>query len=83
MVCFCVVGVLWIGNEILPNAPEVMNKFKSLGKKVFYVTNNSTKSRDEFIDKFKQLGFNVSKVCECLLLHRKALNLMSTWMSLR
>lgn len=44
-----------------PNAAEVMNTFCSLGKRVFYVTNNSTKTREEFVNKCKILNFKVSK----------------------
>ncbi|XP_054267945.1 glycerol-3-phosphate phosphatase-like [Macrosteles quadrilineatus] len=54
-------GVLWMGNDIISTAPDVMNRFKSMGKKVFYVTNNSTKTRDEFVQKCKALGFNSTK----------------------
>lgn len=39
-----------------------MNKFKDIAKKLFYVTNNSTKTRDEFVDKLKLLGFNATRV---------------------
>lgn len=39
-----------------------MNKFKDIAKKLFYVTNNSTKTRDEFVDKLKLLGFDATRV---------------------
>ncbi|XP_029046011.1 glycerol-3-phosphate phosphatase-like [Osmia bicornis bicornis] len=54
-------GVLWMYMNPLPNAAEVMNAFRSLGKRVFYVTNNSTKTREEFVNKCKILNFKVSK----------------------
>ena len=44
----------------LPKSPEVMNTFQETGKKVFYVTNNSTKTRDEFVDKCKTLNFKAT-----------------------
>ncbi|XP_049874031.1 glycerol-3-phosphate phosphatase [Pectinophora gossypiella] len=50
-------GVLWIDNNAIPGAPEAMNYFRKLGKKIFYVTNNSTKIRSEFAAKAQQLGF--------------------------
>uniref|UniRef100_A0A1B6IA33 4-nitrophenylphosphatase n=2 Tax=Homalodisca liturata TaxID=320908 RepID=A0A1B6IA33_9HEMI len=54
-------GVLWLESEVIKGSPEVINKFKTSGKKIFYVTNNSTKTRDQFLDKFKKLGFNATK----------------------
>lgn len=45
----------------LPNASNVLNLFRKLGKRVFYVTNNSTKTRDEFVEKFRSLQFEAEK----------------------
>lgn len=53
-------GVLWLMTNIIPGAPEVMNGFKNNNKKVFFVTNNSTKTQAQFLDKFHTLGFQVS-----------------------
>ncbi|XP_050351403.1 glycerol-3-phosphate phosphatase isoform X1 [Nymphalis io] len=50
-------GVLWINNNAIPGSAEAMNYFRKLGKKIFYVTNNSTKTRSEFAVKAQQLGF--------------------------
>ncbi|XP_047027283.1 glycerol-3-phosphate phosphatase-like [Helicoverpa zea] len=50
-------GVLWIDNNAIPGAADAMNHFRKLGKKIFYVTNNSTKIRSEFAAKATQLGF--------------------------
>lgn len=52
-----IVGVLWINNNAIPGSAEAMNFFRNLGKKIFYVTNNSTKTRSEFALKAQQLGF--------------------------
>lgn len=56
-------GVLWSGDNIIGRANDAVNKLRSLGKKIFYVTNNSTKSRDEYVKKCEKLGFIASKVC--------------------
>lgn len=37
-----------------------MNKFKEQGKGVFFVTNNSTKTRAEFAEKGQSMGFNIT-----------------------
>ncbi|CAG9561255.1 unnamed protein product [Danaus chrysippus] len=50
-------GVLWINNSAIPGSAEAMNFFRKLGKRIFYVTNNSTKIRSDFAVKAQQLGF--------------------------
>ncbi|KAF4521149.1 hypothetical protein B566_EDAN012915 [Ephemera danica] len=54
-------GVLWLEDNVLPNANTTVNKLQELGKKVFYVTNNSTKTRDEFVSKCAKLNFKANK----------------------
>lgn len=49
-------GVLWRGSELLPDADKALDLLRSLGKRVFFVTNNSSKSRAQYLDKFKKLG---------------------------
>uniref|UniRef100_A0A182FBY4 4-nitrophenylphosphatase n=1 Tax=Anopheles albimanus TaxID=7167 RepID=A0A182FBY4_ANOAL len=53
-------GVIWVENNPLPGATDVINRFLSVGKKLFFVTNNSTKTRPEFVEKATKLGFNVT-----------------------
>lgn len=54
-------GVIWRGDQAIPGAPEVINLLKKNGKKVFFVTNNSTKTRKMYADKMTTLGFNVTE----------------------
>ncbi|EZA62560.1 hypothetical protein DMN91_006097 [Ooceraea biroi] len=54
-------GVLWMHMTPIPNSSNVLNLFRKLGKRVFYVTNNSTKTRDGLVDKCKALGFEATK----------------------
>ncbi|XP_059486201.1 glycerol-3-phosphate phosphatase [Neocloeon triangulifer] len=54
-------GVLWLENNVLHSANEVLNRLQDMGKKVFYVTNNSTKTREEYVTKCANLGFNAEK----------------------
>ncbi|XP_015124693.1 glycerol-3-phosphate phosphatase isoform X2 [Diachasma alloeum] len=53
-------GVLWRQNNSIANAANVINAFHKTGKSIFYVTNNSTKSREEFVEKAQNLGFIAS-----------------------
>ncbi|XP_063974132.1 glycerol-3-phosphate phosphatase-like [Diachasmimorpha longicaudata] len=53
-------GVLWFQNNPIANAAKTMNAFHNTGKKIFYVTNNSTKTREEFAEKAENLGFIAS-----------------------
>lgn len=53
-------GVLWLMNNTLPGAVEVMNGLKADNKKVFFVTNNSTKTHAQFLEKFHSLGFHAT-----------------------
>lgn len=53
-------GVLWNGFGLLPKAKETIQKLTSLNKQVFYITNNNTKSREAFLQKFHEYGFDVN-----------------------
>ena len=50
-------GVLWAGSYAIDGSPEVVQALRKIGKKVIYVTNNSTKSRKEYLKKVTDLGF--------------------------
>jgi len=50
-------GVLWMGPDPIPGSPDMVRRFRQLGKRVFYVTNNSTKHRREYKVKVDKLGF--------------------------
>ncbi|KAF5289922.1 hypothetical protein FQA39_LY14931 [Lamprigera yunnana] len=54
-------GVLWLDNNVINNADLVMNRFRESGKRVFYVTNNSSKTREEYAKKCKKLNFKCVK----------------------
>lgn len=52
-------GVLWRGSDLLPYVPETLDMLRSKGKQLVFVTNNSTKSRKQYVNKFKNLGIDV------------------------
>lgn len=51
-------GVIWLGDQLLPSVTETLTLLKSRNKIVIFVTNNSTKSRNDYIQKFEKLGIN-------------------------
>lgn len=40
---------------------EVLNRLQELGKRVYFITNNSTKTRAGFLDKAHTFGFNITE----------------------
>lgn len=51
-------GVLWSGTKLLPKVCETLDMLRSLGKKIVFVTNNSTKSRTAYKKKLSSMGIN-------------------------
>lgn len=54
-------GVIWRGDQAVPGAPQVVNLLKERGKRVFFVTNNSTKTRRMYAEKLAGLGFHAAE----------------------
>merc|ERR1711920_745763 len=52
-------GVIWRGDSVIEGIPETLEKLRALGKKLFFVTNNSTKSRAGYKKKFDSLNLDV------------------------
>ena len=52
-------GVIWKGDSLIDRVPAVLKKLRELGKRIFFVTNNSTKSRKGYKKKFEGLGLEV------------------------
>lgn len=53
-------GVLWRGNQILPGVKDFFALLREHKKNVFFVTNNSSKTRDEYVKKFANVGIQAS-----------------------
>lgn len=51
-------GVVWRGDSLIDRVPETIAYLRSIGKRVFFVTNNSTKSRAGYLKKFTKLGLD-------------------------
>ena len=53
-------GVIWQGNQLIPGVKRVLDILQSKGKRILFVTNNSTKSRASYLQKFQLLGIDTS-----------------------
>ncbi|MHB8631521.1 MAG: HAD-IIA family hydrolase [Candidatus Limnocylindria bacterium] len=49
-------GVLYRGSVVLPYARETLTRLRAGGWQVFFATNNSTASRDEYVSRLATLG---------------------------
>ncbi|MBD3307473.1 HAD-IIA family hydrolase [candidate division KSB3 bacterium] len=56
---FDVDGVLCWGEEAIPGSVEAIQRLRDGGKRVIFISNNSTKSREEYLQKFGRLGIPV------------------------
>ncbi|XP_070561365.1 glycerol-3-phosphate phosphatase-like [Ptychodera flava] len=65
-------GVLWRGeDDLIEGSSETLQKLRAIGKRVIYISNNSTMSRQKYQEKLHRLGFqadldeivNVTTVC--------------------
>mmetsp|Transcript_47792 Transcript_47792/g.121940 ORF Transcript_47792/g.121940 Transcript_47792/m.121940 type:complete len:374 (+) Transcript_47792:139-1260(+) len=53
-------GVLWRGAEVIPGTQEALEKLRKLDKRVLFLTNNASKSRKAYQQKFASLGIQCS-----------------------
>jgi 4-nitrophenyl phosphatase len=54
-------GVIGRGDKPIPQAVEAVNKLISMGKRVVFVSNNSTRSRRIYMQRFKEFGVDISE----------------------
>lgn len=59
-VVFDLDGTIYYGDKVIEGAIETINCIRNLGKKIFYLTNNSTKTRKQIYEKLMKMGI----VCE-------------------
>ena len=57
---YVIAGVIWKGDTLIDGVAAVLDKLRAAGKKRFFVTNNSTKSRKGYKKKFDELGLKVA-----------------------
>ena len=53
-------GVVYLGDTPIPGAVESLNALAAAGHALFYITNNSTRSRQNYADKLSSMGIPTS-----------------------
>jgi HAD superfamily hydrolase (TIGR01450 family) len=51
-------GVIWHWPQAIAGSVEFINKLKQLNKRCFFITNNSTKTRDTYVEMLNKIGIN-------------------------
>nr|AAU14865.1 plastid phosphoglycolate phosphatase [Bigelowiella natans] len=54
-------GVLWRGDRVFPSTLPSLQRFRDLGIRVLFVTNNAAKSREQYVEKWKKVGLEITK----------------------
>lgn len=50
-------GVVYLGNTPIPGAIETLNALAEAGHSLYFLTNNSTRNRQDYVDKLARMGF--------------------------
>ena len=58
---FDIDGVIRLGNNLIDGALETCDHIEKIGGKSIFITNNSTKNANDYVDLFKNYGFNVDE----------------------
>lgn len=67
------IGVLWDSNGLLPDARSLIEYLIGTERSVFLITNNSTKSTEQYASKCQKLGLPVTDVmCHLVLIFYQA-----------
>ncbi len=61
IVMFDLDGTIYYGDKIIPGANDVVKRFRDCGKKVYFTTNNSTKTRRQIYERLDKMGVDVSE----------------------
>lgn len=49
-------GTIYLGDRLIPGAKEFLKAIKNAGKNYIFLTNNSSKNKEIYVDKLKKLG---------------------------
>ncbi len=50
-------GTLYLGDEVFPGAVDFLRGLETLGKQFLYLTNNSSRAVEDYVNRLRKLGF--------------------------
>jgi 4-nitrophenyl phosphatase len=53
-------GVLYRGDHVVPGAPECIRELRHAGHRFFFITNNSSRLREEYVAKLARMGIEAT-----------------------
>lgn len=53
-------GTLYLGEQLFPFTEDLLKEIKNQGKKYIFITNNSSKNPNDYVEKFKALGIETT-----------------------
>lgn len=60
VIVFDLDGVVYLGDTAIPHAIETLNQLAAHGHRLYFLTNNSTASRQNYVDKLARMGFQTT-----------------------
>ena len=54
-------GTFYVSKQLVDGAQKFSNLLKTQGKKLVFLTNNSNKSKQEYIEEFESIGYPISE----------------------
>lgn len=54
-------GTIYLGDELIDGAKEFLEKLEETGKRYIFLTNNSSKNKEIYVEKLNNLGINASE----------------------
>lgn len=54
-------GTVYLGDKVISGAEDFLAKLKAMGKHVYFISNNSSKSKIDYVKKLNSMGIEVSE----------------------
>jgi HAD superfamily hydrolase (TIGR01450 family) len=54
-------GTVYLGRDVVPGAVDAISRLRSMGKKIYFCSNNSSKTKSEYVERLTGLGIEASE----------------------